>query len=206
MTSSPASLCSIRGEQRLLTIHAGEMILVTGPVGSGKTHMLRRLAGLAPLPSSVSLIWDRDADKSVRMLFEHVPPLWVATTLGEELVFGLHPVPDGAEIHQARKAWRLESLADSTPVEGLNRIQAIRLALASMELARTRLALIDNPTASLPLDDADTLREDIAAWTERSTCAVVIACNRYQDWQPWVQQAWRLAIGEDLPAMMQQHD
>ena len=206
MTARPPILCSIREGQRSLGIHAGEMILVTGPVGSGKTRMLQRLAGLASFPPSVALTRDDAGGPATHMLFDHSPPLWLAPTLGEELVFGLHPVPADAEVHRIRQAWRLEALADSTPVEALNRIQGIRVALAAMELARTRLALLDNPTASLPLDDAEALRKDIAAWTKRSTCAVIIACNRAQDWQPWVQQTWRFAIGEDVPEAESRND
>jgi ABC-type transport system involved in cytochrome c biogenesis ATPase subunit len=206
MTTDPPPLCLIRGEQRSLAVHAGEMILVTGAVGSGKTRMLRRLAGLASFPPTVTLEWNGAGLPVTRILFDHSPPLWLAPTLGEELVFGLHPVPTVDEIHRVRKVWQLEAMADSTPVEALNRVQAIRLMLAAMELGGTRLALLDNPTASLPLDVAEALRNDIAAWTERSACAVVTACNREQDWQPWVQQVWWLGIDEDMPETEERHD
>jgi energy-coupling factor transporter ATP-binding protein EcfA2 len=206
MTTDPSPVCQIRGESRSLAIHAGEMILVTGAVGSGKTRMLRRLAGLVSFPPSVTLEWNGARAPLTRILFDHSPPLWLAPTLGEELVFGLHPIPAADEIHRVRKIWQLEALADSTPVDALNRVQAIRLMLAAMELGGTRLALLDNPTASLPLDDAEALRKDIAAWMERSACAVVTACNRGQDWQPWVQQVWLLGIDEDMPEAEVRHD
>jgi ABC-type transport system involved in cytochrome c biogenesis ATPase subunit len=205
MNAHPPVLCSLRSDLQSSAIHAGEMILVTGPVGSGKTRLLCRLAGLSPFPAGIKLDWNT-AVGTARMLFDHSPPLWLAPTLDEELAFGIHPAPAAEDIRRIRKAWRLESLVDGTPVEALNRIQAIRLVLAAMELSRTTLALLDNPTASLPLDDAETLRKDIAAWTGRSTCSVVIACNREQDWQPWVQQVWRLAMDADMPEAESRND
>jgi ATP-binding cassette subfamily C protein CydC len=169
------------------------MVLVTGPVGAGKSRLLRRLAGLEQMPPHIT--WQ--GPKAVQMLADFMPPLWLAPTLGEELSFGLHPAEE--ERRRVLTAWRLEGLAADTPVEALNRLAGLRLALGAMELAGTQLALLDNPSACLPLDDAELLRKDITAWIQRSGGAVVIACNRWQDWQPWVQQTWHLEPDAHMP-------
>jgi energy-coupling factor transporter ATP-binding protein EcfA2 len=186
-------IATLSGADRTLTLSPGQMVLVTGPVGAGKSRLLRRLAGLESMPEY--LAWQ--GPKAVQMLSDFLPPLWLAPTLGEELAFGLHP--SGDQRQRVLAAWRLEDLPADTPVEALNRLQGLRLALAAMELAGTELALLDNPAAALPLDDAGLVRSDLVAWMQRSGVAVVIACNRWQDWQPCIHQTWHLTADAAMP-------
>ncbi len=80
-------------------------------------------------------------------------------------------------------------------------MQAIRIALAAMDMADPALVLLDNPTAALPQDNAAALCNDIALWAEQSDTIVVVACNRWQDWQPAASQEWCLSAPDALPQL-----
>jgi len=181
----------------------GEIILLTGEVGSGKSLWLKRLAGLVALPSHTSAsINGQEPGKvigTVRMLFDQQPPLWLGQSVVEELSFGLKDRPDPERLSELLADWRLSTLDPGCELTSLNRLQTARLNLASMALARPSVALLDNPTDALPEPDAIALRDDIAAWVHRSNTTVVVACNRWHDWQPVATQSWRVTAAEDLP-------
>ena len=191
---------------RSLAAAAGSVTLLTGPVGSGKSLWLERLAGLKPLPAGISCTlagkpWpDKKSSAAVRLLPDLQPPIFLGQTLAEELAFGLPAEPAAGRLQAVLGSWGLAGLPLSGNVRNLNRLEALRLLLAGMELAAPGLALLDNPTASLPADEAQKLCAEIRDWAARGNLVVVVACNRWQDWQPWAGQIWRLASADTLPA------
>jgi heme exporter protein A len=192
-------------EDALLVAQSGEVVLVTGPVGSGKTLFLHQIAGLKPLPGGVKAQLDGEAwpakssQHQVRMHFDHTPPLWMGQSAGEELLFALRSEPGHEAITTCLSNWRLTELPLETDTQKLNRLDSVRLTLAAMELAQPKLALIDNPTASLPEEDGAQLKDDIVAWARRGNCVVVVACNRWHDWASWIDQMWRIPGKEAWP-------
>lgn len=193
----------LRDASQLLAAEAGEIVLLTGTVGSGKSLWLKRLSGLVDLPVNTSaIIAGKKPGKAAGetlMLFDRQPPLWLGQSVAEELCFGLRTPPAIDVLTAILSAWRLESLSLSAELSSLNRLQAVRLSLATIALAAPKLALLDNPTDSLPAADAITLRDEIAAWAYESKTTVVVACNRWQDWQSVVTQHWRVTTADDLP-------
>lgn len=191
---------------RSLTAATGEITLLTGPVGSGKSLWLERLAGLRPLPAGIACTlagkpWpDRKNSAAVRLLPDLYPHLFLGQTVAEELTFGLTTGPTREQLQAALAAWGLAGLPLSGNVRSLNRIQSLRLLLAGMTLAAPALVLLDNPVAALPAAEAETLQREIRDWAARDKLVVVVACNRWQDWQPWVGQTWRLDSPDALPA------
>ena len=182
---------------------SGEIILLTGEVGSGKSLWLKRLSGLLDIPSHISASINgktvRKEVGSVQMLFDHQPPLWLGQNVAEELCFGLKERPAPERLAELLSEWRLSTLDLTCELTLLNRLQVVRLSLAAMALAGPAIALLDNPTDALPEADATTLRDDVAAWAHRSNTTVVVACNRWHDWQPVASQSWRVTAAEDLP-------
>jgi len=205
MTRSDTSLL-ITGPERELTAVTGEITLLTGKVGSGKSLWLQRLAGVAPMPADVQCrlaghAWpDPKSSLAVRLLPDLQPPIFLGQTVAEELAFGLRDEPAAATMAAVLATWGLQDLALDNELRQLNRLQGLRLSLAAMELAAPKLVLLDNPVASLPLEEAARLGEEIRAWAARSALVVVVACNRWQDWQPWAGQTWRLESTDALPA------
>ena len=182
---------------------SGEIILLAGEVGSGKSLWLKRLAGLLDIPSHISASINGKAVHNevgrVQMLFDHQPPLWLGQSVAEELCFGLKGRIDPERLAELLAEWRLESLDPTSELTSLNRLQAVRLNLAAMALAGPAIALLDNPTDALPEPDVIALRDDVTAWAHRSNTTVVVACNRWHDWQPVATQSWRVTAAEDLP-------
>ena len=204
MSSHSLEISSL--EERL---HAcsGEIVLLTGAVGSGKSLWLPRLAGLVEPPAKMEITLDGTACSTsskplaIRMLFDRWPPVWLGQYVGEELAFGLSARPLLTDLTNALEKWNIAELALDTDLQTVNRLQAIRLALAAMDMAAPDLVLLDNPTAALPQDDATALCNDIALWAEQSDTIVVVACNRWQDWQPAASQEWRLSTPDALPQL-----
>ena len=182
----------------------GELVLITGAVGSGKSLWLKRMAGLTPPPDKVSVSIDgKSSDnapaQTVSMLFDRWPAIWLGQHVGEELSFGLSRRPTRSEMIDRLKAWDLDGLSLSADLTSLNRRQAIRLSLAAISLASPLLVLLDNPTDSLPEQEARSLSTEVAAWAKAANLIVVVACNRWQDWQAEATQTWCIHAPEVMP-------
>jgi energy-coupling factor transporter ATP-binding protein EcfA2 len=191
------------------TLHAcsGEVVLLTGAVGSGKSLWLQYMAGLVEPPATMKITIDGAAcstsshPQTIRMLFDRWPPVWLGQYVGEELAFGLSARPSITSLTDVLEKWRIAELALDADLQTINRLQAIRLSLAAMDLTTPALVLLDNPTAALPQDDASALCDDISNWAEQSDTIVVVACNRWHDWQPAASQEWCISVPDALPQL-----
>jgi len=182
-----------------LQAKAGELILLSGDVGSGKSLCLKRLAGLLAWPKGVSL---HESPNVVRMFFDRVPCVWLGGSVAEELIFGLKHTYSEAVLANLLSQWGLSDVALDREPQGLNRLQSLRLALAAMVLAKPGLVLLDNPTAALPESVAMDLSHDIASWAKASNTIVVVASNRWQDWHAVVTQRWDMVCPDSLPKIV----
>lgn len=185
----------------MLHAASGEIILLSGKNGSGKTLWLHRLAGLDSMPAQMHVAINKNpaSKQSVRMLSEQWPPIWLGQSIDEEIRFGLTPQPEQQQIRACLSRWGLSELAMDTQTAALNRLQAIRLSLAGISMANPALALLDNPTDALPEADAVQLITDISAWARDSKTIVVVACNRWHDWQTAATQHWQVLAPDTLP-------
>ncbi len=210
MNLSPASnqphLLELRDPTTALQARGGEIILLTGDSGSGKSLWLQRLAGLSELPEQSSVTLDGADTKRhcVRMLFDRWPCLWLGQHVGEELAFGLDAQPETKQLTEMLAQWRLAGVALDHDPQQLNRLLALRLNLAATALAAPVLTLLDNPTAALSSTDADAVIRDIADWVVRSNTIMVVACNRWHDWRSDASQVWHVSAPDALPRMKDQ--
>jgi heme exporter protein A len=150
-----------RGGRRLaanlsFALGPGEAMTITGRNGTGKSSLLRVVAGLAP-PAAGRVFLDGaqpDATIAVRAHYlGHSDALKGALTAGENLRFwqamlGRAEDRPGAAPAAALAEWGLAHVAD-LPVRYLSAGQKRRLALARLLVANRPLWLLDEPTTAL---------------------------------------------------------
>ncbi|MBO0826953.1 MAG: ABC transporter ATP-binding protein [Streptosporangiales bacterium] len=160
----------------------GEMVAVTGPIGSGKTELLRLLARLKdPTGGQVSFggVDLRDAAiAQVRDRITLVPqrPMLVSGTLGDNLRLGRDDLPDEL-LHAACHVAVLDTFVASlpygldTPVgergSMLSGGQRQRVAVARALLREPAVLLLDDATSAIDVDTEALLLARLRNWTSR---------------------------------------
>ena len=160
---SATNLTLIRGERCLFqgldfALNPGELLLLKGQNGSGKTSLLRAIAGMLSLESG-EIFWNEAPVLQQRHEF-HGALVWLAyktglkgdLTLVENLRFeaSLRPQSDNdlAVVCERVGISRLKRL----PLRSLSAGQQRRVALARLVLADVPLWLLDEPFTSLDRD------------------------------------------------------
>jgi len=170
------------------TLARGQLAVVTGPVGSGKSSLLRSLIGLVPLDAG-EVRWNGDAVTDSAAFFvpprcayvAQVPHLF-AETLADNLALG-HDVDDGDLVAALTLAAFDEDLA-ALP-NGLATLigsrgvrlsggQAQRVAAARAFVHRPELLVLDDLASALDIDTEIALWDRLAA----GGFTIVTATNR----------------------------
>lgn len=133
---------------------AGEALLVRGANGSGKTSLLRIVAGVAA-PAEGEILWrdsnDRDARQRDTAYQGHTAPLKDELSVIENLEFAL--ALDGCSVERANLLDTIKAVGlaarRNLPVRHLSQGQRRRVGLARLMLARRPLWLLDEPATAL---------------------------------------------------------
>ncbi len=171
LTQGALDLPLLRGAS--LTVEPGERIALIGASGSGKSALLRHLAGL-DFPDSGTVHWD---NIDVAALAPPARHALRRTTLGY-----VRPEGRAAPGLAAREDCDLlgpfgmaafESLLDGDhpPASGLSRRRALARALAN----KPKALLVDDPTRGLEADDANNLAHTLLALVIDRGIALVVA-------------------------------
>ena len=151
----------------------GAALVLTGANGSGKTSLLRLLAGLTP-PAGGRLSWgglpigqDPAAHRARLHYVGHQDGIKPGLTPRETLSFwsavrGCSGPGAAAQLEAAIAAFGLEDIAD-WPCRWLSAGQRRRLALARLCASKAPLWLLDEPTSALDRDNQSRLETLIGA-------------------------------------------
>lgn len=157
---SAKELILFRGERCLIkglsfALSPGELLLLEGRNGSGKTSLMRAIAGLIEFESG-EIFWDGKPVRSHRQEF-YGSLVWMAhrvglkadLTLVENLKFESHlRAQSGADFDDVLKRLDIDRLK-RLPLRSLSAGQQRRVALARMLLSDVPLWLMDEPFTNL---------------------------------------------------------
>ncbi len=153
-----------------LDVTRGEVVLVRGSNGAGKTSLLRACAGLLRVVGGEAVVLGADLVRDQRAVRRRIGLLGHATGLYDELTardnvrFGLRAA--GAPVAAADPVMERLGLSGrlaGTRVASLSAGQRRRVSLAVLLARNPELWLLDEPHAGLDADNRDLLDREIAA-------------------------------------------
>lgn len=172
-----------RGERRVFkdvafALTPGDALLLGGPNGSGKTSLLRLMAGLAT-PEQGVIAWDGAAiaddpaaHRARLHYIGHQEAVKLALTAEENLAFwaGMRGASGG--VLDALRRFRLDPRA-SWPARYLSAGERRRLGLARLVASPAMLWLLDEPTTSLDAEAIEILLTAIAGHRRAGGCVAL---------------------------------
>lgn len=183
---SASNLTLFRGERLLFkglsfALKPGELLLLEGPNGSGKTSLLRAIAGLLELESG-SVSWNETPLQKERQLFQN-SMVWMSHKVGMKgdltLVENLHyeatlRPQDAVEFGEVLKQLGLSRLT-RLPLRSLSAGQQRRVALARMLFSAASVWMMDEPAANLDVEGRELVTHMIRRHLAKGGMAIIAA-------------------------------
>ncbi|MGI9260870.1 MAG: cytochrome c biogenesis heme-transporting ATPase CcmA [Woeseiaceae bacterium] len=177
-------LCLFRGDRCLFksigfALNQGELLVIEGPNGSGKTSLLRGIAGLLEFEQG-DIMWTGHLASSQHQAFR-ADVVWLSHKIGFKgdlnLVENLRLEASLRETHEDRLPQVLERLdlvaLTELPVRSLSAGQQRRIALARMLLAKARIWMMDEPFTNLDKAGQALVSELLAEHLEADGACIV---------------------------------
>jgi energy-coupling factor transport system ATP-binding protein len=167
-----------------LKVPRGQFWMVLGPNGSGKSTLLQVLSGLLACPSGATFY----IDVPVGYVFQNPDRQLVMPTVGADVAFGLA----GEGLSHDELYGRVEAALESVglrhfirrPVYALSGGQKHRVAIAGALARRSRVLLLDEPTALLDPDSQRELVQQVRNLVDRQGITALWITHRLEelDW------------------------
>ena len=175
-----------------LRIEAGERVLLLGPSGSGKSTLLAAIAGLLTTDSGerhgeVLLDGEDAAARRGRVgtLFQDPETQLVMARSGDDVAFGLENQAVAREEIWPRVREALDAVGFPYPMghptHALSGGEQQRLALAGVLARRPELILLDEPTANLDPEGAESIRRALRTAAADTTATMIVVEHRVAD-------------------------
>lgn len=181
-----------RGERRLFaglsgTVRPGEILLISGANGSGKTSLLRAVCGLVPMErghvacDGTPVRRDLAAFRARLAFLGHLTPLKAELSAYENLCFlmALRSEPPRWTPGEALERLGVSAVADQ-PARTLSAGQRRRVALAAVAASGAAVWVLDEPYTSLDAA-GETLVDGLLAEHAASGGSVLVASHRRPD-------------------------
>ncbi|WP_417247122.1 ABC transporter ATP-binding protein [Celeribacter sp.] len=173
-----------------LTLEKGTMNVLLGPTLSGKTSLMRLMAGLDQ-PSSGRIIWDgqdvtgmRVQDRRVAMVYQqfiNYPSMSVYNNIASPLrLMGVSRAEIDRRVRESAEMMKLTPMLERKPLE-LSGGQQQRCALARALVKNAGLVLLDEPLANLDYKLREELRIEIPKIFEASGAIFVYATTEPEE-------------------------
>jgi glycerol transport system ATP-binding protein len=173
-----------------LTLEKGTMNVLLGPTLSGKTSLMRLMAGL-DAPSTGRLVWHgqdvtgmRVQDRKVAMVYQqfiNYPGLTVYENIASPLrLMGKDRAAIDRAVRETADMLKLTAMLDRKPLE-LSGGQQQRCALARALVKGAGLVLLDEPLANLDYKLREELRAEIPRIFEESGAIFVYATTEPEE-------------------------
>ncbi len=172
-----------------ITIHGGERIAIIGPIGSGKSTLIRLLSGLyRPLSGKIFLDGVDMALLARSFLREQIGYLpqdvrLLHGTLRDNLTLGITPPSDSALLDAAKKTGldrviRTHPQGMELPIQeggrGLSGGQRQLLGLTRLLLRQPALLLLDEPTAAMDAELEASVMQNMLSSLPTSTTVILV--------------------------------
>jgi ABC-type Fe3+/spermidine/putrescine transport system ATPase subunit len=169
-----------------LELNPGEITVLLGPSGAGKTTLARLVAGLEPLDAGEIYFDGRvihtlpAPERRVGLVFQD-DALWPRMTVAENVGYALAvqrlPRAERRErVNEALGALRIDSLAPKHPA-ALSGSQRQRVALARALASRPELLILDDPLGRLETRVRDELRDELRQLHAENGLTTLILTN-----------------------------
>ena len=153
-----------------LTLENGTMNVLLGPTSSGKTSLMRLMAGL-DVPNTGRILWnDKDVtgvrvqDRKVAMVYQqfiNYPSMTVYDNIASPMrLLGQSAAEIAAAVKKTADLMQISAMLDRKPLE-LSGGQQQRCALARALVKNAGLVLLDEPLANLDYKLREELRAEI---------------------------------------------
>lgn len=173
-----------------LTLKNGTMNVLLGPTSSGKTSLMRLMAGL-DAPASGKLFWNgedvtgqRVQDRKVAMVYQqfiNYPSMTVYDNIASPMkLLGVNKAEIDRRVRETADLMKLTPMLDRMPLE-LSGGQQQRCALARALVKNAGLVLLDEPLANLDYKLREELRVEIPKIFEESGSIFVYATTEPEE-------------------------